>query len=250
MSSRRTRRRSAYRERPLRPHIRGRISASRVVSLEMDLAGQGSSGFRKPSHWWLLGVREAPDCSLAWKRHGTQAGAVYRAPTRTFTAGAEARRNRDRSERSHCERDGHAPQESHALNAHDGDCRSGTCRPGDRDHVRGSPQPGLEGRGDRGAAGAAGLRGSPQPGLEGRGDRGQREQPVYEDLRNPDSKAAAIEAQRGTPAETPAPPTIAQAPGFDWGDAGIGAGSALGLLLIALSVSFTVAHRRSRTATT
>ena len=71
-----------------------------------------------------------------------------------------------------------------------------------------------------------------------------------EDLRNPDSKAAAIEAQRGTPAETPAPPTIAQAPGFDWGDAGIGAGSALGLLLIALSVSFTVAHRRSRTATT
>ncbi len=78
----------------------------------------------------------------------------------------------------------------------------------------------------------------------------QREQPVYQDLRNPDSKAAAIEAQRGTPAETPAPPTIAQAPGFDWGDAGIGAGSALGLLLIALSVSFTVAHRRSRTATT
>jgi hypothetical protein len=78
----------------------------------------------------------------------------------------------------------------------------------------------------------------------------QREQPVYQDLRNPDSKAAAIEAQRGTPAETPAPPTIAQSPGFDWGDAGIGAGSALGLLLIALSVSFTVAHRRNRTATT
>jgi hypothetical protein len=37
--------------------------------------------------------------------------------------------------------------------------------------------------------------------------------------------------------------------GFDWGDAGIGAGAVLGLLLIGLSVTFTVVHRRNRTAT-
>jgi len=69
----------------------------------------------------------------------------------------------------------------------------------------------------------------------------QREKPGYVDLRSPDARDAGRAAQ--TP---PPPPEIAKAPGFDWGDAGIGAGSVLGLLLITLSIMFAVVHRRSR----
>ena len=98
----------------------------------------------------------------------------------------------------------------------------------------------------------------------------------YEDLRNPDSKAAAIEAERAArdlrnpdtrgdaiaaerervreitsdAAETTAPPRVVDSQGFDWGDAAVGAGSVLGLLMIAASAMFGVVHRRSRTATT
>lgn len=84
------------------------------------------------------------------------------------------------------------------------------------------------------------------------------------DLRNPDSRSAALDAQRngsvdlrspdardaGRPAQTPSPASGAAASSatagssFDWGDAGIGAGSTLGLLLILLSVTFGVVHRR------
>jgi hypothetical protein len=75
----------------------------------------------------------------------------------------------------------------------------------------------------------------------------QREAPGYVDNRSPD-------AQDNSFVRSPAPkitePTIsASSGGFDWGDAGIGAGAVLGLLLIGLSVAFTVVHRRNRTAT-
>ena len=69
----------------------------------------------------------------------------------------------------------------------------------------------------------------------------QREKPGYVDLRSPDARDAERAAQ-----SPPPPPEIAKAPGFDWGDAGIGAGSVLGLLLIALSIMFALVHRRSR----
>ena len=59
------------------------------------------------------------------------------------------------------------------------------------------------------------------------------------DLRSPDTRDAGQVTQRPTPA-----PVIVDRTGFDWGDAGIGAGSVLGLLLIALSVMFAVIHRR------
>ena len=92
---------------------------------------------------------------------------------------------------------------------------------------------------------------------------------AYTDLRNPDSKdvAAATQAHDGDPSDlrnpdsrdvsstqrvaAPAPqaPTVADEPGFDWGDAGIGAGAVLGLTLITLSVMFGVVHRRNRSAT-
>ena len=83
------------------------------------------------------------------------------------------------------------------------------------------------------------------------------------DLRNPDSRAAAIDAQKeyvnrirsmsasadGT-ANVATPPRVVASPGFDWSDAAIGAGSVLGLLMIAASAMIGVVHRRSRTATT
>jgi hypothetical protein len=66
------------------------------------------------------------------------------------------------------------------------------------------------------------------------------------DHRSPD-------AQDNSFVRSPAPkvtePVIAaSSSGFDWGDAGIGAGAALGLLLIGLSVTFTIVHHRNRTA--
>ena len=76
----------------------------------------------------------------------------------------------------------------------------------------------------------------------------QREKPGYQDLRNPDTRHPAIESPRGGVTETPQPPEIAQSPGFDWGDAGIGAGAVLGVVLILLSVMFAVVHRRNRRA--
>jgi hypothetical protein len=68
----------------------------------------------------------------------------------------------------------------------------------------------------------------------------------YQDLRNPDSVGRAIEAQRVPQARV----GERSADGFDWGDAAIGAGAVLGLLLIAMSVMLGVVHRRNRGITT
>ena len=78
------------------------------------------------------------------------------------------------------------------------------------------------------------------------GIESQREKPGYQDFRNPDNRDNGIEAQRGAITETPPPPEIAKAPAFDWGDAAIGAGSVLGLVLIVVSGAFAVVHRRRR----
>ena len=59
------------------------------------------------------------------------------------------------------------------------------------------------------------------------------------DLRSPDARDAA----RVVPSR-PAPPEIARPDGFDWGDAAIGAGSALGVVLVTVSIAFGVVHRR------
>lgn len=73
----------------------------------------------------------------------------------------------------------------------------------------------------------------------------------YQDLRNPDARSAAIEAQQVEQvAQAPPPADTRSTTGFDWGDAAIGAGAALGLLMIAMSVMFGVGHRRNRAATT
>lgn len=73
-----------------------------------------------------------------------------------------------------------------------------------------------------------------------------------QDLRSPDSRDAA--AGRGTfnspevtvvkvPEPSPAP---SSGGGLDWGDAGIGAGGLLGLILLALGGTLAVMHRRQR----
>jgi hypothetical protein len=73
----------------------------------------------------------------------------------------------------------------------------------------------------------------------------------HQDLRSPDTRDRA--AGRGTfsaPEVTvvkvtePAPPSA----GIDWGDAGIGAGSMLGLTLLALGSILAVVHRRHNAA--
>jgi hypothetical protein len=73
----------------------------------------------------------------------------------------------------------------------------------------------------------------------------EQSQTGYVDHRSPDATSSFVRS----PAPKVAEPTIAASSGgFDWGDAGIGAGAALGLLLIGLSVMFTVVHHRNRTA--
>lgn len=76
-----------------------------------------------------------------------------------------------------------------------------------------------------------------------RGLEGRRQAPGYVDHRSPD-------AQDSGWVKSPEPLKIVESPGFDWGDASIGAGTVLGLLLITLSVMFTAVHRRNRAATT
>ena len=73
----------------------------------------------------------------------------------------------------------------------------------------------------------------------------QRAESGYVDLRSPDAKGVEISPQ-GQVAQPVQPPETSQATGFDWADAGIGAGSVLGLMLITLSVMFAVIHRRGR----
>jgi hypothetical protein len=70
----------------------------------------------------------------------------------------------------------------------------------------------------------------------------RRQQAGYVDHRSPDASDSGF-------ARSPAPLTIEESAGFDWGDAGIGAGALFGLLLIVLSLSFSVVHRRNRAAT-
>jgi hypothetical protein len=92
-----------------------------------------------------------------------------------------------------------------------------------------------------------------------------------QDLRMPDTRdsAGAIEAQQGRPSQDLRSPdardaaqgrgtfnapevTVVKLPesspqggGIDWGDAGIGAGGMLGLVLLAIGGTLAVVHRRS-----
>ena len=59
------------------------------------------------------------------------------------------------------------------------------------------------------------------------------------DLRSPDAR----DAGRVVPSQ-PSPPEIARSDGFDWGDAAIGAGIALGAVLVSVSIAFGIVHRR------
>ena len=68
----------------------------------------------------------------------------------------------------------------------------------------------------------------------------QRASPGYVDHRSPDAQEPRWVAP---PASSEADPG-----GFDWSDAAVGAAAALGVILIALSVMFTVLHRRGRAA--
>jgi hypothetical protein len=70
---------------------------------------------------------------------------------------------------------------------------------------------------------------------------------IPRDLRSPDTRDAA--AGRGTfsaPQVTviKVPQPAPSAGGIDWGDAGIGAGAAIGLTLLALGSTLAIAHRR------
>jgi hypothetical protein len=76
------------------------------------------------------------------------------------------------------------------------------------------------------------------------GIKAQQAESTYQDLRSGDARDA------GQASQSPPSPAVVKSADFDWGDAGIGAGSVLGLLLITLSVMFSVVHRKNRTATT
>jgi hypothetical protein len=67
----------------------------------------------------------------------------------------------------------------------------------------------------------------------------------YQDLRSPDSRDAGR-----PPVQIPTNVVTVDQPstGFDWGDAGIGAGGMLGLLLLGLGISLAVVHRRHSAA--
>jgi hypothetical protein len=106
------------------------------------------------------------------------------------------------------------------------------------------------------------------------GIQAQQAQSTYQDLRGADANDAgqpsespaspAVEQAKSThqnlrgadvtyagqPSKSPGSPAVVKSSDFDWGDAGIGAGSVLGLVLILSSVMFTVVHRRNRPATT
>ena len=72
------------------------------------------------------------------------------------------------------------------------------------------------------------------------------------DLRNPDTREMA-ETGGASPEVTvvrvPQPVTAADS-GLDWGDAGIGAGGMLGLVLLAAAGILAVSHRRSTSSPT
>jgi hypothetical protein len=70
---------------------------------------------------------------------------------------------------------------------------------------------------------------------------------IPRDLRSPDTRDAAagrgsFSAPQVTVIKVPQP--APSAGGIDWGDAGIGAGAAIGLTLLAFGSSLAIAHRR------
>jgi hypothetical protein len=71
----------------------------------------------------------------------------------------------------------------------------------------------------------------------------RRQAPGYVDLRSPDASDTGF-------VRSPAPLAVEESPGFSWGDAGIGAGTMLGLLLVGFSAMLSVTHRRNRASTT
>jgi hypothetical protein len=76
---------------------------------------------------------------------------------------------------------------------------------------------------------------------------------AYQDLRSPDARDAARAAAAGRetwyisdPGARGEEPSSVPSDGLDWGDAGIGAGSLLGLILLGLGSTLIVMHRRHR----
>jgi hypothetical protein len=66
------------------------------------------------------------------------------------------------------------------------------------------------------------------------------------DLRSPDARDAAAGRTVGAAGQVAqsSPPVGSGSSGFDWGDAGIGAGGTIGLLLLGLGGTAIVSHRR------
>jgi hypothetical protein len=73
---------------------------------------------------------------------------------------------------------------------------------------------------------------------------------IRTDLRNPDTRAMADEgtAPEVTVVKVPVA-TGGESSGLDWGDAGIGAGAMLGLVLLAAAGILAVSHRRGTGST-
>lgn len=75
---------------------------------------------------------------------------------------------------------------------------------------------------------------------------------AQQDLRSPDTRDSAggrgsFDSPEVTVVKVPEPPPATSAGGgLDWGDAGIGAGGLLGLILLALGGTLAVLHRRQR----
>jgi len=61
------------------------------------------------------------------------------------------------------------------------------------------------------------------------------------DLNPPPSQPTAATQVVSSP---PQPVTVVKSSGFDWADAGIGAGAVVALVLVGLGASLTVGHRR------
>jgi hypothetical protein len=76
---------------------------------------------------------------------------------------------------------------------------------------------------------------------------------AYQDLRSPDARDAARAAAEdretfyiSDPGTRGEEPSSVPSDGLDWGDAGIGAGGLLGLILLGLGSTLIVMHRRHR----
>ncbi len=68
------------------------------------------------------------------------------------------------------------------------------------------------------------------------------------DLRSPDARDAALPVGQARPAPVGSSQAVkaADSGGFDWGDAGIGAGGIFALMLIGIGGAFAVSHRHAR----